>query len=157
MTPFFRAPRHGVKKAGGEMRATVEWAGGARLVGTSGSGHEVIMDGPPEAGGANAGARPTEMVLLGLGGCSAFDVVHILQRGRRPVAGCRVEIEAERASQDPKVFTRIHLHFVVTGAGVGETHVDRAVRLSAEKYCSVARMLAATATITHDWALRAED
>lgn len=136
------------------MRATVTWDGEARFVGLTESGQRVVMDGPPEAGGREQGPRPTEMVLLGLGGCSAFDVVHILQRARRPVAGCQVELDADRAATDPKVFTRIHLHFVVRGEDVGAAHVERAVRLSAEKYCSVARMLASTAEITHDWELR---
>lgn len=139
------------------MRATVSWEGEARFLGRTGSGREVVMDGPPDAGGREQGPRPTEMVLLGLGGCSAFDVVHILGRARRPLAGCRVEIDAERAATDPKVFTRIHLHFVVQGEDVGAAHVERAVRLSAEKYCSVARMLASTAEITHDWELRPAD
>lgn len=136
------------------MRATITWDGGARFTGETESGHRVVMDGPPDAGGEDQGPRPTEMVLLGLGGCSAFDVVHILRRGRQPVAGCRVELEAERAETDPKVFTRIHLHFVVEGAGVSGKQVGRAVALSADKYCSVARMLESTASITHDWELR---
>ncbi|MEX1080513.1 MAG: OsmC family protein [Halofilum sp. (in: g-proteobacteria)] len=136
------------------MRATVTWQGDARFLGESGSGHQVLMAGPPSEGGADEGPRPTEMVLLGLGGCSAFDVVNILERSRRPPASCHVEIEAERAETDPKVFTRIHLHFVVSGSEVTEKQLDRAVQLSADKYCSVARMLATTATITHDWELR---
>jgi len=139
------------------MQAKVTWQEAARLVGETGSGYRVVMDGPPEAGGTNAGARPTEMVLLGLGGCSVFDVVHILRRGRQPLAGCEVEIDAERADTDPRVFTRIHMHFIVRGAGMSGKQVGRAVALSAEKYCSVARMLASTATITHDWELRSED
>ena len=139
------------------MRARVRWAGEVRFVGETDSGHEILMDGPPEHGGQNAGPRPTEMVLQGLGGCSAFDVVHILRRARQPVTACEVEIEADRADTDPKVFTRIHLHFVVRGAGVGAKQLARAVSLSAEKYCSVARMLACTAAITHDWELRADD
>lgn len=136
------------------MRATVTWQGAARFLGESGSGHQVLMAGPPTGGGEDEGPRPTEMVLLGLGGCSAFDVVSILEKSRRPAGSCRVEIEAERAETDPKVFTRIHLHFVVSGAKVTEKQLDRAVQLSADKYCSVARMLASTATITHDWELQ---
>lgn len=138
------------------MNVTVTWQGGARFLGESGSGHQVLMAGPPTGGGEDEGPRPTEMVLLGLGGCSAFDVVNILERGRRSPTACHVEIEAERAETEPKVFTRIHLHFVVSGAEVSEKHLDRAVQLSADKYCSVARMLASTAEITHDWELRAE-
>ena len=139
------------------MHASVTWDGAARFVGRTDSGHDVVMDGPPQAGGQEQGPRPMEMVLLGLGGCSAFDVVHILQRGRRALAECVVELEAERATEDPKVFTRIHMHFIVRGEGLAGKHVERAVELSAEKYCSVARMLASTATITHDWTLRGED
>lgn len=138
------------------MHASVTWEGEARFIGRTESGHAVAMDGPPDAGGRDQGPRPMEMVLLGLGGCSAFDVVHILQRSRRTVAACRVEIQAERAADDPKVFTAIHMHFVVSGDGLGENRVARAVELSAEKYCSVARMLASTASITHDWELRPE-
>ncbi len=137
------------------MHARVTWDGAARFVGVSASGHRVVMDGPPEAGGLDQGPRPMEMVLLGLGGCSAFDVVQILRKGRRAVAGCEVEIEAERAATDPRVFTRIHLRFVVTGAELDRRRVERAVTLSADKYCSVARMLACTAEITHEAELRA--
>jgi putative redox protein len=133
------------------MRATVAWQGEARFVGAADSGHRVVMDGPPDAGGTNQGPRPMEMVLLGLGGCSAFDVVHILRRGRHAIEDCAVHIDADRAETDPKVFTRIHLHFVVRGEGLTDKAVGRAVGLSAEKYCSVARMLAGTATISHDW------
>jgi len=138
------------------VRATVTWEGEARFAGETNGGHRVVMDGPPDAGGREQGPRPMEMLLLGLGGCSAFDVVHILRRARRPVTACHVELEAERAATDPRVFTRIHMHFVVRGTEVGEKHVDRAVSLSAEKYCSAARMLAATAEITHGWELLSE-
>lgn len=136
------------------MQARVTWEGEARFVGETGSGQRVVMDGPPDAGGRGQGPRPMEMILLGLGGCSAFDVVHILQKGRRAVAACEVEIDAERATADPKVFTRIHMRFVVRGADLDRARVERAVSLSAEKYCSVARMLAATAEITHETELR---
>ena len=131
------------------MQVQVRWDGDAQFVGTTESGHSVRMDGPPDAGGQDQGARPMEMVLLGLGGCSAFDVIHILQRGRREVVGCEVRIDAERATDDPKVFTRIHMQFVLRGDELDRARVERAVALSAEKYCSVARMLASTATITH--------
>jgi len=133
------------------MRADVRWTGQARFVGETESGHQIVMDGPPDAGGQNQGARPMEMVLLGLGGCSAFDVVHILQRGRHAIDDCAVRVDAERADTDPKVFTRIHMDFRVRGRGLSDKAVGRAVSLSAEKYCSVARMLAQTATISHDW------
>jgi putative redox protein len=121
------------------------------MVGQSGSGHAVVMDGPPEFGGQNLGVRPMEMMLLGLGGCTQFDVIHILRKGRHHVSRCEVEMEAERASEDPKVFTRIHIHFVVAGKGLGEKAVKRAIELSAEKFCSASIMLGKSAEITHDY------
>lgn len=133
------------------MRATVKWLEEATFEGIAGSGHKVIMDGPPDAGGRNLGVRPMEMLLLGLGGCTAFDVVHILKRGRHPVTDCSVEIEAERADQIPQVFTRIHLRYRVKGSGLSEHAVQRAVALSAEKYCSASIMLGKVATITHEF------
>lgn len=133
------------------MKATVRWADGMRFVGESETGHEVVMDGAPEYGGRNAGARPMEVVLLGMGGCTAFDVVHILKKGRQAITGCDAAIEAERADTDPKVFTRIHVHFVVRGRGLSPEQVGRAISLSAEKYCSASIMLAKTAAITHDF------
>ncbi|MCC5856630.1 MAG: OsmC family protein [Ectothiorhodospiraceae bacterium] len=133
------------------MRATVKWTGEASFEGTSGSGHTVIMDGPPDAGGRDLGVRPMEMLLLGLGGCTAFDVVYILQRGRHPVSDCVVEVEAERADTPPKVFTKIHLHYKVRGKGLKDAVVERAVRLSAEKYCSASIMLREAAELSHDF------
>ncbi len=133
------------------MHVHVGWSGKASFVGTTDAGHRVVMDGPPDAGGLDRGPRPMEMVLLGLGGCSAFDVVHILKKARQSISGCEVDIEAERAATDPKVFTRIHMRFLLQGERLSEKHVDRAVSLSAEKYCSVVRMLASTAEITHEW------
>lgn len=138
------------------MRVNVAWRDQASFVGTTDSGHRVLMDGPPDAGGRELGPRPMEMVLLGLGSCSAFDVVHILRRGRQEPAGCEVAIEADRAETDPKVFTRIHMTFSLRGDDLSEKLVDRAVNLSAEKYCSVARMLASTADITHEWRIEAK-
>ena len=129
------------------MKARVKWIEGALMVGESASGHAVVMDGPPDFGGRNLGIRPMEMLLLGLGGCTEFDVIHILRRGRHAVSGC----EAERAEADPKVFTRIHVHFVLSGAGLTDKAVERAVRLSAEKFCSASIMLGAVAEITHDF------
>ena len=137
------------------MQATVQWVGEAAFEGTAGSGHGVRMDGPPEFGGRDSGVRPMEMLLLGLGGCSAFDVVHILQRGRHPVSDCRVDVTAERSDTPPKVFTRIHLHFRVAGDGLREAAVARAVELSAEKYCSASIMLAKAAEVSHDYAIEA--
>lgn len=132
------------------MKARVKWVENSMFLGESGSGHSVVMDGPPESGGRNLGLRPMEMLLVGMGGCASFDVVHILQKGRHDVRGCEAWLEAERAESDPKVFTRIHLHFVVTGKGLAEAAVERAIRLSAEKYCSASIMLGKTAAITHD-------
>ncbi|HYE00532.1 MAG TPA: OsmC family protein [Alphaproteobacteria bacterium] len=136
------------------MRARVKWVEGRTFVGESGSGHAVVMDGAPEAGGRNLGIRPMEMLLIGMGGCSAFDVVMILEKGREPVDDVFVELEAKRAEADPKVFTEIHAHYVVTGRGLSAAKVERAIQLSAEKYCSASIMLGQTARITHDFELR---
>jgi putative redox protein len=133
------------------MKSTIKWVDGAMFVGESGSGHAIVIDGPPEAGGRNAGIRPMELVLTGLGACSAFDVVSILKKSRQAISDCRVELEAERAETIPKVFTRIHLHFVVTGVELKTASVERAVKLSAEKYCSATIMLRDVVEITHDF------
>ena len=134
------------------MKARVKWVEEATFVGESGRGHCVVMDGPPEHGGQNRGVRPMEMLLLGLGGCTAFDVMHILRKARQPVTDCVVELEAERADTEPKVFTRIHVHFIVTGAGLKDERVQRAVTLSAEKYCSASIMLGqAGVAVSHDY------
>lgn len=138
------------------MRARVKWVENALFVGESGSGHAVVMDGPGESGGRNLGVRPMEMLLLGMGGCTAFDVIHILRKGRHAVGSCEVLLEAERAATDPKVFTSIHAHFVVRGTGLSEAVVRRAIDLSAEKYCSASIMLGATASITHDFEILAD-
>lgn len=133
------------------MKARVKWVEGVTFIGESASGHAVVMDGPPESGGRNLGIRPMEMLLLGMGGCTAFDVVMILKKARQPVADCVVEMEAERAASDPRVFTRIHVHFVVTGSGLSDKQVARAVELSAEKYCSASIMLGKAVDITHGY------
>jgi putative redox protein len=138
------------------MKARVVWVEDSVMMGESGSGHGVVMDGPPEHGGRNLGIRPMEMLLLGMGGCAEFDVLSILLKSRQQVSRCVVELEAERASEDPKVFTRIHAHFVVTGRDLSEKHVARAISLSAEKYCSASLMLAKSAEITHDYEIRDE-
>lgn len=133
------------------MKARIEWKDGMSFLGESGSGHSVLMDGPSEAGGKNLGPRPMEMVLMGTGGCAAFDVVLILKKSRQDISDCMVEIEAERAMEEPKVFTRIHFHFIVTGKQLKPEQVERAINLSAEKYCSASIMLAKTAELTHDF------
>ena len=135
------------------MKARVKWLDNMSFVGESGSGHSVVMDGPPESGGRNLGVRPMEMLLLGLGGCASFDVVLILQKSKQQIIDCEVQIEAARADKEPKVFTRIHLHFVVTGRGVSAEKVERAIKLSAEKFCSASIMLAQMAEVTHDFEL----
>lgn len=138
------------------MKARVKWVQDVMFVGESPSGHALVMDGPPEHGGRNLGPRPMEMLLLGLGGCTGFDVVHILRKSRQQVSDCVVELEAERADSDPKVFTRIHVHFIVKGKDLKEQQVRRAVELSAEKYCSASIMLGKSAEITHDFVIVAE-
>ncbi|HET7864433.1 MAG TPA: OsmC family protein [Burkholderiaceae bacterium] len=132
------------------MECTVNWmpASGMTFVAETGSGHVIAMDGAPDGGGRNLAPRPMETVLAGTGGCTAYDVVLILRRGRHDVRGCQVRLEAERAAVDPKVFTRIHMHFTVSGQGVPPEAVQRAVQLSHDKYCSATRMLAETANIT---------
>jgi putative redox protein len=137
------------------MKATVKWTDGAMFVGESGSGHAVIMDGSADLGGRNLGPRPMEMLLLGTGGCSTYDVLGMLKKARQKVVDCQVEIEAERADAVPAVFTKINLHFVVTGVALKESQVKRAVELSAEKYCSASIMLgAAGVEMTHSYELR---
>ena len=121
------------------------------MVGESGSGHAVVMDGPPEFGGRNLGLRPMEMLLLGMGGCTEFDVMMILEKSRQDVTSCEVLLEAERATEEPKVFTKIHAHFVICGRDLSRKHVERAISLSAEKFCSASIMLGKTAEITHDY------
>lgn len=134
------------------MKATVKWADGAMFVGEAGSGHSVVMDGPEDLGGRNLGPRPMEMLLLGTGGCSIYDVLGMLKKSRQQVVDCRVEIDADRADAVPAVFTRINLHFVVTGVGLKENQVKRAVELSAQKYCSASIMLgAAGVEMTHSF------
>ncbi len=133
------------------MKARVKWVEQVSFLGESESGHAVLMDGSPAAGGRNLGPRPMEMLLLGAGGCTSFDVIAILKKSRQAVSDCYVELEAERAEQDPKVFTKIHMHFVVTGKDLKPEVVERAIKLSAEKYCSASIMLGKTATITHDF------
>lgn len=133
------------------MECVVRWGEGMSFIAETGSGHIVAMDGAPEGGGRNLAPRPMEMLLLGTGGCTAYDIVLILKRGRHDVTGCEARLNADRAETDPKVFTRINLHFIVTGRKLKPEAVERAIKLSAEKYCSASFMLAKTAEITRTW------
>ncbi|MCB1691360.1 MAG: OsmC family protein [Pseudomonadales bacterium] len=134
------------------MKATIKWVDDVMFVAESESGHAVVIDGPPDAGGRNMGIRPMELVLLGVGGCTSFDVISILKKARQPVTDCTTELSAERSDETPSVFTKIHIHFVVTGSGLKESQVKRAVELSAEKYCSASIMLGRGGVeITHDY------
>ncbi len=133
------------------MKARIKWVDGMTLIGESETGHAVVMDASPEVGGRNLGPRPMEMLLLGTGGCSSIDVMMILKKSRQAVSDCYVEMSAERAETDPKVFTKIHMHFVVKGKDIKPEAVEKAVKLSAEKYCSASIMLGATAKMTHDF------
>ena len=134
------------------MKARIKWVENVCFMGESGSGHAVVMDGAPEGGGRNLGMRPMETVLIGAGGCTAYDVVHILRKSRADITDC--VIESERAAEDPKVFTKIHFHYIVTGHQLKAAQVERAVHLTAEKYCSASIMLGKTAAITHDFEIR---
>ena len=133
------------------MKARIKWVEQVSFLGETESNHAVLMDGAAEGGGRNLGPRPMELVLLGTGGCTAYDVIHILKKSRQQVTDCVVEIQAERAAEDPKVFTKIHFHFIVTGTDLKPEQVERAIHLSAEKYCSASIMLGKTADITHDF------
>lgn len=139
------------------MKARIKWIENVSFVAESGSGHALVIDGAPEGGGRDLGPRPMEVVLMGTGGCTAYDVMHILRKSRAPVTDCVLEIDSERAAEDPKVFTKIHFHFIVTGKGLKAAQVERAVHLSAEKYCSASIMLGKTAAITHDFEVREAD
>lgn len=132
------------------MKARIKWVEGRTFVGESGSGHKLVLGTRSVPEGSTPGPSPMELVLIGTGGCSAYDVVHILERGREPVEDVTVELEAERATEDPKVFTRIHMRFIVKGRGLARAKAERAVNLSVEKYCSASAMLARSATITHE-------
>lgn len=132
------------------MKTRVKWIDGMAFMGESGTGHALVMDGAPENGGRNLGPRPMELLLLGLGGCTAFDVVMILQKGRQPIEDCQVEIEAERAEDHPKVFTKVHMRYLVKGRGLSADAVHRAVELSVDKYCSATHVINKTAAMTHE-------
>jgi putative redox protein len=136
------------------MKARIKWVEGVSFLGESESGHAMLMDGAPDAGGRNLGMRPMETVLIGAGGCTSFDVIFILKKARQQVTDCVAEIDAERAPADPKVFTKIHFHFIVTGKNLNPAQVGRAINLSAEKYCSASIMLGKTAEMSHDFEIR---
>jgi putative redox protein len=136
------------------MKARVQLTEGMTFVAESGSGHAVVVDAAPDVGGRDLGPRPMELVLMGTGACSAIDVVHILRKARQPITGCVIELDSERAPDDPKIFTRIHLHYIVTGKALAPAQVERAIKLSKEKYCSATIMLAKMAEITFDFELR---
>lgn len=138
------------------MECKVKWIDGVSFVAETGSGHALVMDGAPEGGGRNLGPRPMEMVLLGTGGCSAYDVVVILQKSGQQVSDCSVELKAERAETDPKIFTSIHMHFVLRGKNLKKSMVESAIKLSHQKYCSASIMLGKTAQITHDYEIITE-
>ena len=139
------------------MDVKIKWVDGVSFIGESETGHAVVLDGAPENGGRNIGMRPMEMLLIGMGACTSFDVVTILKKARQPIVDCVAEIHADRADEIPKVFTKIHVHFVVTGNNLNETQVERAVKLSAEKYCSASIMLSKACEITHDYEIRATE
>ena len=139
------------------MHVSVKWIDGVSFVGESETGHAVVLDGAPENGGRNIGMRPMEMLLIGMGGCTSFDVVAILKKARQPITDCVAEIDATRAEDIPKVFTKIHVHFVITGNNLNEAQVERAVKLSAEKYCSASIMLAKSVEITHSFEIKAPE
>jgi putative redox protein len=136
------------------MKARIKLSEGMTFVAESGTGHAIVVDASPDVGGRDLGARPMELVLMGTGACSAVDVVLILRRSRQAIVDCVVELDADRAAEDPKVFTRIHFHYVITGKALSASHVERAIRLSKEKYCSATAMLAKTAEITSDYEIR---
>jgi len=136
------------------MKARIKWVEGVSFLGETESGHALLIDGAPEAGGRNLGPRPMETVLIGMGSCTSFDVLHILRKARQDITDCVAEISADRAESDPKVFTKIHVHFIITGKNLKPEQVERAIRLSAEKYCSASIMIGKTAEITHDFEVR---
>lgn len=133
------------------MQTSLKWAGGAAFIGSSSSGHKVVIDGPPEGGGRDLGPRPMEMILLGLGACTSYDIVSILKKARQEITAIAIELDGKRADAIPSVFTDIHIRFLITGHGVSEKQVEKAIQLSAEKYCSASIMLGKTAKITHSY------
>ncbi len=139
------------------MKTSLQWAGGAAFVGETEGGHKIVIDGPPEGGGRDLGARPMETLLIGVGACTAYDVVSILKKSRQAIRDCKIAMRAERADSTPKVFTDIHIHFALIGKGLQHRQVERAIRLSAEKYCSASIMLAPSVEITHSFEIQEAD
>lgn len=135
------------------METSLRWVGGAAFVGETPAGHKIVIDGPPDSGGRNLGPRPMETLLLGLGACTSFDVVSILRKSRQDIVDCHIEMKADRANTIPSVFTNIHIHFKVTGHNISEKQVERAIKLSAEKYCSASIMLEKSVNITHSYSI----
>ena len=136
------------------MNTKLTWAGGAAFIGESENGQRIVIDGPPEGGGRNLGPRPMETLLLGMGACTAYDVLSILKKSRQAPSDCKIEISSQRAGEHPRVFTEIHVHFIITGDNIKESQIERAINLSAEKYCSASIMLGKTAKITHTFEIR---
>ena len=136
------------------MNTNLTWAGGAAFIGASENGRTIVIDGPPEGGGRDLGPRPMETLLLGMGACTAYDVLSILKKSRSLISDCKIEMSSKRAGDHPKVFTEIHVHFIITGDNLKDTQVERAINLSAEKYCSASIMLGKTAKITHTFEIR---
>ncbi len=136
------------------METKIIWAGGVTFVGETADGHKIVMDGAPEGGGRNLGPRPMETLLLGMGGCTAYDVISILRKSRQDIQDCTMSMTANRAEDHPRVFTEIHIHFTVTGKGLSDKQVERAIKLSSEKYCSASIMLGKTVKITHDFEIQ---
>lgn len=139
------------------MKVGLSWAGGATFIGESENGQRIVMDGPPEAGGRDLGPRPMETLLLGMAACSAFDVMLILGKAQQSVSDCKVDIRAQRAAEHPKVFTEIHVHFIITGADIDEKKLARAIKLSADKYCSASIMLGKVADISHSYEIKSAE
>ena len=150
MLPLFDTINHGVLT----MNTNLTWAGGAAFIGASENGRTIVIDGPPEGGGRDLGPRPMETLLLGMGACSAYDVLSILKKSRCLISDCKIEISSKRAGDHPKVFTEIHVHFIITGDNLKDTQVKRAINLSAEKYCSASIMLGKTAKIMHTYEIK---
>jgi len=136
------------------MKARIKLVDGMTFIAESETGHGIVVDAAPDIGGRNLGARPMELVLMGTGACTAIDVVHILRKARQPVTDCVVELSADRAAEDPKVFTKIHMHYVVTGKGLSQAQVERAIKLSKDKYCSATKMLEGTVDVSFDYEVR---